>query len=95
MKKLTLIAFLLIVFSCKTNPFTGKSTLNFMPNSQVFPMAFSEYSTFLKSNKVVKNTNDAAMVKRVGERIAKAAKLWLDTNGYKGSSNVITSRCFE
>ena len=32
----------------------------------------------------MKNTNDAAMVKRVGERIAKAAKLWLDTNGYKG-----------
>ena len=84
MKRLTLIAFLLVVFSCKTNPFTGKSTLNFMPNSQVFPMAFSQYSTFLQSNKVIKNTNDAAMVKRVGERIAKAAKLWLDTNGYQG-----------
>ena len=87
MKKLTLIAFLLIVFSCKTNPFTGKSTLNFMPNSKVFPMAFSQYSTFLNSNKVLKGTNDAAMVKRVGERIAKAAELWLDTNGYKGYLN--------
>ena len=84
MKKISIIALLLIVFSCKTNPFTGKSTLNFMPNSKVFPMAFSQYSTFLQSNKVITNTNDAQMVKRVGERIAKAAKLWLDTNGYKG-----------
>ena len=84
LKKLIIISILLLASACKTNPFTGKSTLNFMPNSKVFPMAFSEYSTFLKSNKVVKNTNDAAMVKRVGERIAKAAKLWLDTNGYKG-----------
>ena len=84
MKKLILITLLLMISSCKTNPFTGKSTLNFMPNSKVFPMAFSQYSTFLNSNKVLKGTNDAAMVKRVGERIAKAAKLWLDTNGYKG-----------
>ena len=83
MKKLILITLLLMISSCKTNPFTGKSTLNFMPNSKVFPMAFSQYSTFLNSNKVLKGTNDAAMVKRVGERIAKAAKLWLDTNGYQ------------
>lgn len=87
MKKLILITLLLIISSCKTNPFTGKSTLNFMPNSKVFPMAFSQYSTFLNSNKVLKGTNDAAMVKRVGERIAKAAELWLDTNGYKGYLN--------
>ena len=82
MKKIIIITSLLILSACKTNPFTGKSTLNFMPNSKVFPMAFSQYSTFLNENKVISNTKDAAMVKRVGERIAKAAKLWLDTNGY-------------
>ena len=84
MKKLIIISILLLASACKTNPFTGKSTLNFMPNSKVFPMAFSQYSTFLESNKVITNTNEAEMVKKVGERIAKAAKLWLDTNGYKG-----------
>ena len=57
MKKLILITLLLMISSCKTNPFTGKSTLNFMPNSKVFPMAFSQYSTFLNSNKVLKGTN--------------------------------------
>lgn len=83
MRKISLIIFLLVIFSCKTNPFTGKSTLNFTPNSTLFPMAFSQYSSFLKENKVIKGTPEAEMVKRVGERIAKAAKLWLDTNGYK------------
>ena len=33
---------------------------------------------------MVKGTKDAEMVKRVGQRIAKAAQLWLDANGYKG-----------
>ncbi len=83
MRKIGLIVFLLVVFSCKTNPFTGKSTLNFTPNSTLFPMAFSQYSSFLKENKVITGTPEAEMVKRVGERIANAAKLWLDTNGYK------------
>lgn len=84
MKKLSLIVILLVVFSCKTNPFTGKSTLNFMPNSSLFPTSFAQYNTFLKENKVVENTSEAQMVKRVGERIAKAAELWLNSNGYKG-----------
>lgn len=83
MKRISLIIFLLVVFSCKTNPFTGKSTLNFTPNSTLFPMAFSQYSEFLKENKVINGTAEAEMVKRVGKRIADAAKLWLDTNGYK------------
>ncbi|MDO5609157.1 MAG: M48 family metallopeptidase [Capnocytophaga sp.] len=84
MKRISLIVLLLVVFSCKTNPFTGKSTLNFMPNSSLFPTSFSQYSTFLQSNKVVTGTADAEMVKKVGQRIAKAAELWLDANGYKG-----------
>ena len=61
MKKIIIITSLLILSACKTNPFTGKSTLNFMPNSKVFPMAFSQYSTFLNENKVISNTKDAAM----------------------------------
>lgn len=72
----------LTLFSCKTNPFTGKSTLNFYPNSQVFPTAFQEYDKFLSENKVVKSSTDATAVKRVGERIAAAADRWLTANGY-------------
>lgn len=99
MKKISLIVFLLIVFSCKTNPFTGKSTLNFTPNSTLFPMAFNEYSTFLKENKVINGTADAEMVKRVGKRITEAATLWLNALGqkdylkdYKWEYNLVDSK---
>lgn len=84
MKRISIVIFLLVVFSCKTNPFTGKSTLNFMSNSTLFPMAFSEYSSFLKANKVISGTPESEMVKRVGQRIAKAAERWLDAQGHKG-----------
>lgn len=80
---LILVVFLAIA-ACKTNPFTGKSTLNFYPNSQVFPMAFAEYDQFLETNKVITGTSDAQMITKVGQRIASAAERWLDANGYPG-----------
>lgn len=85
MKKYSLVlVLLLLVAACKTNPFTGKKTLNFYPNSQIFPMAFAQYDQFLQENKVVENTSEARMVERVGERIAAAAERWLTANGYPG-----------
>ena len=85
MKRLILAAAVfLAVAACKTNPFTGKSTLNFYPNSQIFPMAFAQYDEFLGDNKVVTGTSDAQMITRVGQRIASAAERWLDANGYPG-----------
>ncbi len=85
MRKLFLI--LLVFFgatSCKTNPFTGKSTLNFYPNSQIFPMAFAQYDQFLGENKIVTGTADAKMIESVGQRIASAAERWLSANGHPG-----------
>lgn len=85
MKKTGLILVLLLLSAaCKTNPFTGKSTLNFYPNSQIFPMAFAEYDQFLEQNKVVENTADARTIEKVGQRIATAAERWLTANGYPG-----------
>ncbi|MBJ6368479.1 M48 family metallopeptidase [Snuella sedimenti] len=73
-----------IILSCATNPFTGKKTMALVPNSQLFPTAFQEYDKFLSDNKVVKGTSDAAMITRVGERIAVAAERWLNANGNEG-----------
>lgn len=80
---LTLVV-LLVVDSCKTNPFTGQKTLNFYPNSQIFPSAFAQYDEFLKENKVVKGTADAQRITKVGQRIAAAAERWFNANGYPG-----------
>jgi predicted Zn-dependent protease len=85
MKKLVLALMIFLgVVSCKTNPFTGKKTLNFYGNESLFPTAFAEYDKFLKENKVVTGTSEAASVSRVGQRIAKAAERWLTANGYPG-----------
>ena len=55
-----------------------------IPNSQLFPTAFAQYDQFLTDNKVVNGTQDAEMIKRVGQRIAVAAERWLNSNGYQG-----------
>ncbi|WP_418603398.1 M48 family metallopeptidase [Hwangdonia sp.] len=84
---LILFGMALLVFSCAENPFTGKSTLAIMPNSQLFPTAFAQYDQFLNEHKVVKGTKDAEMIKRVGQRIAVAAERWLNANGHQGYLN--------
>lgn len=85
MRKLGIALLLLLaIAACKTNPFTGKSTLNFYPNSQIFPMAFAQYDQFLEENQVVDNTSEARMIENVGKRIATAAERWLSANGHPG-----------
>ena len=85
MKKIILIiAVFMGVSACKVNPFTGQKTLNFYPNSQIFPSAFAQYDQFLNENKVVKGTKEAQMITRVGQRISAAAERWLSANGYPG-----------
>ncbi|RZS93841.1 M48 family metallopeptidase [Aquimarina brevivitae] len=74
----------ILLFSCATNPFTGKQTLALVPNSQILPMAFQQYDQFLNENKVVTGTTEATMVKNVGQKISKAAERWLNANGYQG-----------
>jgi predicted Zn-dependent protease len=80
-KLLVLFGIIILVFSCATNPFTGKKVLNFVPNSQLFPMAFQQYGTFLKENKVIAGTSDAKMVETVGVKIKNAAERWLNAHG--------------
>ncbi len=79
-----IILIALVAIACATNPFTGKKTLALVPNSQLFPTSFSQYSQFLNENKVVTGTKDSEMIKRVGQRIAVAAERWLNANGHQG-----------
>jgi predicted Zn-dependent protease len=67
--------------SCVTNPFTGKSTMAFVNNSELFPSSFQQYQAFLGENTVVTGTADAAMVERLGDRIKTAAEKWLASEG--------------
>lgn len=84
-KRFTILsAFLLLYFSCATNPFTGKKTMAFVSNDSLFPSSFQQYNSFLSDNNVVTGTKDSEMIKRVGQRITVAAERWLDANGYQG-----------
>ena len=76
-----------LISACAVNPFTGKKTMALVPNSQLFPTAFAQYDQFLTENKVIRGTTDAAMVTRVGQKIAVAAERWLTANGYVGYLN--------
>ncbi|MFC4721856.1 M48 family metallopeptidase [Geojedonia litorea] len=75
---------MILLLSCKTNPFTGNKTLALISNDQLFPTAFAQYDAFLKEHKVVKSGANAEMITRVGQRIATAAERWLNANGYQG-----------
>lgn len=76
-----------IVVACATNPFTGKSSLALVPNSEILPSAFQQYGQFLSENKVITGTTDAKRVETVGTKIKVAAEKWLNANGHVGYLN--------
>ena len=85
-KYLSITAFALVIYSCATNPITGKKDLNFVSNSELFPSSFQQYDTFLKENKVISGTSDAKKVENVGLRIKAAAEKYL---AYLGQSQYL------
>lgn len=70
-----------LILSCATNPLTGKKTLNFVSNSELFPSSFQQYGDFLKTNKVIVGTADAKRVEKVGIKIKVAAEKYLTSIG--------------
>ncbi|WP_179377100.1 M48 family metallopeptidase [Winogradskyella wichelsiae] len=80
------LSFVIVVVavSCATNPFTGKKTMAFVGNDELFPSAFAQYNQVLTENKVLTGTSDAEMITRVGQRIAVAAERYLTANGFEG-----------
>src|SRR6218665_4183726 len=78
------LGLLALAYACATNPFTGKKTMALVPDSQIFPMSFQQYSQFLSENKVLTGTKDAARVEAVANKIKVAAERWLTANGNAG-----------
>jgi predicted Zn-dependent protease len=79
--------FLVLLFGCNKNPFTGKNTIAFVSNDKLFPMSFQQYNQVLTDSKVIEGTDQSEMIKRVGNKIRVAAERWLDANGYQGYTN--------
>jgi len=82
-KKLFVFFTVVILLSaCATNPLTGKRTMAFVSDSQLFPAAFAQYEEFLSENTVVTDTDEAEMVLRVGNKLAEASHKWLSSEGH-------------
>ncbi|MEM9680446.1 MAG: M48 family metallopeptidase [Bacteroidota bacterium] len=83
-KHIALLVVFGMVLSCATNPFTGKKTMAFVSNADLFPMSFQQYNQVKTDSKIITGTKDAEMITRVGQRISVAAERWLDANNFQG-----------
>jgi predicted Zn-dependent protease len=70
-----------LIFSCASNPLTGKSTMAFVGNDELFASSFQQYDQFLAENETITGTDEARMVERVGKKIRAAAEEWLASEG--------------
>ncbi len=78
-----LIGFALFVTACTTNAITGRKQMSLVSEEALQQEAVSQYRSFLSENKVVSSSvnKDAAMVKRVGTRVAAAITEYYSKKG--------------
>jgi predicted Zn-dependent protease len=72
-----------LLAGCALNLVTGRNQLSLVKESEAQLMATSQYKTFLTENKVLSSntSKDAAMVDRVGARIANAITKYFNSQG--------------
>lgn len=100
MKRILLLSLIsLSVISCQRNAITGRNQLKLYSDADIQAMALTEYKSFLTTNKVVTSSNDAAMVKRVGQRITSAITQYYTKqgqgnvlDGYQWEYNLVDSK---
>jgi len=87
---------LFMLSACATVPVTGRKSLHILPDSQLVSMSLDQYNTVLKKSKLSNDPEKVQMVKRVGERIAKATEDFFREQGmdseisnYKWEFNLI------
>ncbi len=82
MKKLIVLSVIVSFVACATVPLTGRKQMNLLPESQLVGMSLTSYGQFLAQNPPLPMSNaQAAQVKEVGEKIARAATKYLRAKG--------------
>jgi len=101
LKTLSFLLIACLLKGCVLNMVTGRKQLSLVKESDLRLMAVSQYNTFLKENKVLNSgtSRDAAMVDRVGGRIANAISKYYNTKekksvleGYSWEFNTIDDK---
>lgn len=81
--KLTLLFTVMIAVACSVNPLTGKKQLSLVDSGTVNQLSAEEYQKVKQSSKILSpaTNSNAAMVTRVGSRIAKAITDYYTSQG--------------
>lgn len=94
------LLFIIVLFiACQTVPITGRQQLSLVPSETILGMSYNNYSEFLSKHKVITNTEDAQMVKMVGQNIQHAVETFFSQNnlsdrlrGYRWEFNLIEDK---
>ncbi len=94
---ITLLATSLANTGCNKVPVTGRRQVNLLPEALLDGMAKTQYTQFLSANAPMQaSDNNVVMVRRAGDKIAKAVALYLKQtkqlsriNGFKWEFNVV------
>ncbi len=80
-KSLFILGLLTTVFACQKTIFTGRKSLNLIPNAQLNQMSLAEYRQFLTENKPVTSGKDLDLVRRVGNDLKAATEVYFKAKG--------------
>jgi len=87
-----LLGFLILIVvgfvtSCATVAVTGRSQLNLVPNSELIPMATTQYKDIITKGPLSTNVAKTQMVRDVGIKIQKAVEEYMSSNGKSSELN--------
>lgn len=92
------LALLVFVVACATVPITGRKQLSIIPDSQMNAMSFQQYEQVLAESSLSQNSQEEAMIKRVGHNIQLAVEQYFEEqgmshhlDGYEWEFNLIES----
>ena len=72
---LSLIA--ILIYACATVPLTGRRQLSLVSNSEIVPMANTQYREVIQKGPLSTDRQQTALVKNVGVRIQKAVEKYM------------------
>jgi len=95
-KKIIMAASFCVLGACSTVPITGRRQLSLVSDSEVIGLAQQQYQQVLDTSKVISSGTQAAMVKRVGQRVQQAVETYFrqqnqsqQLDGYQWEFNLI------
>ncbi len=72
-----------VLWGCAQVPITGRQSLHLVPESELLALSLQQYNDVLKKSKLSTDKQKVAMVRRVGNRVAKAAEAFLAESGHQ------------